>query len=102
MDNQRLQQENGQFCNTQGVSENNRALGFLPAFQDTVTGRIVLSTHENGTPAELHIIAWLPPEWAAQVDGRGRVLSLRPGIVAGFVRKGVFYTREEAANCANT
>lgn len=102
MDNRTLSQENQAYCDTQGVSQNNWRSGFIPAFQDTRTGRIRFSRDRKGEIARLHIISWLPREWAQRIDEQGEVTCLKTSIVAGFVRDGVFYTREEAANAGNT
>ncbi len=94
-----LRQDNLAFRGTTGVSENNRDTGFVPAFRQDDTGRIELARLKNGKVAPAHIISWLPTEWADSIGDDGTVEGLIPGIVAGFVRDGRFYTREEAA-CA--
>ena len=45
----------------------------------------------------MHLIAALPKTWASRCDDRGNVLELIDSVVAGFVKNGRFYTREEAA-----
>lgn len=70
---------------------------FLPAFCNREDGRIELARLPNGKPAPMHLIAKLPKVWAARCDGKGNVLELIDSIVAGFVKNGRFYTREEAA-----
>lgn len=100
MDNQTLRMENLAFGGTNGISQNNRDSGFLPAFRDKRSGRVEIARTRVGLPASFHLIEWLPREWARSVTDSGRISSLRSGIVSGFVRDGVFYTREEAANLA--
>ena len=91
-----LRRENLAFAGTRGVSVNNRSLGFLPAFRDNDTGRVEIARLANGRPATMHVIEGLPHEWAvARIDNR--VCAVKSSVVAGFVRDGVFYTREEAA-----
>jgi hypothetical protein len=97
MNEQTLHQENEAFRGTRGVSENNCGRGFQPAFRDSETGRVEVSRQQNGEPATIHIISWLPPEWGASVGEDGAILALKPGIDCGFVHDGAFYTREEAA-----
>ena len=97
MNEQTLQQENEAYRGTRGVSENNRDRGFQPAFRDSDTGRIEVSRLQSGEPATMHIISWLPQEWAAETAADGAVMALKPGIDCGFVSDGVFYTREQAA-----
>ncbi len=92
-----LVKENEQFQGTRGVSGNNRELGFEPAFLNKETGQIEIARLRNGRPARMHLISWLPPEWATDVDDQGVVVSLIPCVIAGFTRDGVFYTRTEAA-----
>lgn len=95
MNEKTLHNENRQFQGTHGVSENCRATGFQPAFKDQDSGRIELSRQKSGEPATMHLISWLPREWAESTGQCGAVLTLKPGIVSGFVKDGVFYTRDE-------
>jgi hypothetical protein len=97
VDHQVLQRENQVFSGTRGVSQNNRSLGFRPAFLQQSSGRVEVARLESGIPAPMHIINWLPGEWAASRGKDGAIESLVPGIVAGFLRDGRFYTREETA-----
>lgn len=71
--------------------------GFLPAFQDQETGETHLSLTSHGTIAPVHLLEGLPSKWVAERDLRGRVAALKAGIVAGFMRDGRFYTRQELA-----
>ena len=95
---QELQRQNTKFKDTGGVSEENRGDGFLPAFYDTQQNRVELARFSDGTPAPVHILDGVPNEWVTQRDGAGRVTAVKSSIVAGFVRNGVFYTREEASS----
>jgi hypothetical protein len=97
MDNRKLQMENLAFGGTAGVSRNNRTSGFTPAFLDKKTGLIEIAKLKNGQPSPMHIISWLPRKWASRLAADGTVECLKPGIIAGFVRDGVFYTREQTA-----
>jgi len=83
--NERLDHENHQYANTGGISENNRCKGFVPAFQDTNTGKVYRSCFANGLPAPIHILAGLPS-------------SILNTIVSGFLLDKIFYTREQAAS----
>jgi hypothetical protein len=82
----RLQLENLIHRGTGGRSEENRGLGFRPAFLDFATQRIYLSCFRNGMPAPIHVLDSLPEG----VVGK-------PTLVSGFVRNGFFYTRRAAA-----
>lgn len=92
-----LQFQNAAYAGTGGVSRNNRGAGFLPAYQNLLTGEAVLSRFADGSPAPVHVLEGLPGEWVAARDDCGHVRRVCDSIVAGFVRDGVFYTREAAA-----
>jgi hypothetical protein len=93
----RLRRENLAFSGTGGVSAGSRSGRFAPAFRDDTSGRVAISSYADGTPAPMHLMEGLPEEWIAARDEHGRPCALQPGIVAGFVRDGEFYTREQAA-----
>ena len=95
-----LSQENLQFSDTTGISANNRGLGFIPAFMDTITGNVYLSRFADGMPAPVHVLAGLP-ETLIETHGKsGDPRSIKNSVISGFVREKVFYTREEAAQAA--
>jgi hypothetical protein len=94
---EQLRRENLAYVGTAGVSQGNRHQGFLPAFYDSETGRGVLSRFANGAPAPVHMLDGLPEEWIEDRDESGRVRSVKSSVIAGFVRDGWFYTREQAA-----
>ena len=98
MNNQTLRNENLAFAGTNGISQNNSRSGFKPAFMNSNSGRIEISRTESGGPAPIHLIDWLPEEWAASTRKDGSIESLIPGIISGFSRDGKFYTREQTAN----
>jgi hypothetical protein len=95
-----LRRQNLAFVGTGGVSDENRSGGFRPAFYDVATGRVELARFANGLPAPMHLLDGLPDSWVAQRDAAGRVTALRASVIAGFVRGGFFYTREQAAAAA--
>lgn len=97
----RIRRENLAFAGTGGVSPENRCRRFEPAFRDEDTGRVELSRYADGAPAPMHLIDGLPAEWICCRDPRGRPAALKSSIVAGFVRDGRFYTREQAAEQAS-
>jgi len=92
-----LEQENGSFAGSGGVSSANRYLGFRPAFMDAETGAVHLSRFADGRPAPFHLLDGLPDEAVQSRTPSGRVTRLKPSIVSGFVSQGRFYTRDEAA-----
>ncbi len=97
MNNQTLKLENMALAGTRGISQNNIASGFKPAFLNKRSGRVEIARFESGSPAPMHLIDWLPKEWAASLGKDGSIQSLIPGIISGFSRDGVFYMREESS-----
>ncbi|WP_440997812.1 hypothetical protein [Arhodomonas sp. SL1] len=95
---ERLSAEHRRFRDGGGVSANNRAAGFVPAFLDRATGRIHRSCLADGRPAPCHCLDGLPADLVTARDDKGRVQAVRAGVIAGFLRDGRFYTREQAAN----
>ncbi len=92
-----LEEENKRFADSPGISNNNRENGFVPAFQDTRSGCCRISRFSDGSPAPIHVLEGLPDEWMEEGELNGRVISICPHIVSGFLRNGRFYTREEAS-----
>lgn len=92
-----LQGENRRFRNTGGRSEENRPLGFRPAFKDVATGSVYESRFADGRPAPFHLLDGLPDSVVLQREPGGRVGKVKDSVVSGFVLAGRFYTRDEAA-----
>jgi len=92
-----LGRENRQFTGSGGLSEQNRAYGFIPAFYNTQSRKAMASCFANGTPAPIHVLEGLPQEWVVQRDTFGRVVAAKDSVIAGFLYQGEFYTREQAA-----
>jgi hypothetical protein len=92
-----LGQENLAFSHTHGTSQTNRGNGFMPAFCNTESGQVELSRFADGGLAPMHLLDGLPEDWVATRDDLDGITAVKPAVVAGFVRGGRFYTREEAA-----
>ncbi|NJN45811.1 MAG: hypothetical protein HC808_04265 [Candidatus Competibacteraceae bacterium] len=92
-----LQQQNAAYCDTGGVSINNRAAGFQSAFLDQATGCAYPSCYANGQLAPMHLLDGLPDELVLQRNAAGRTVAVKQTVVAGFLLAGIFYTREQAA-----
>ena len=90
-------QENRWFAGSGGVSRENRAPGFVPACYATCSHQTVISRFANGATAPLHILEGLPEAWVMARDASGRVTAVQDSVIAGFLRQGKFYTREQAA-----
>ncbi|TCT21484.1 hypothetical protein [Thiobaca trueperi] len=91
-----LRDENTLYANTRGLSQNNRQQGFQPGYLNRHSGECVLSCFGDGNPAPIHVLDGLPSAWVMARDADGHVTSTVPEIVSGFIRDGVFYTRDEA------
>ena len=96
----RLVKENLAFAGTGGVSAGNRSKGFCPAFCDIESGRVHLARFGDGSPAPMHLLDGLPDHWVKERLPSGRVTVVKESVIAGFLREGQFYTREQAANLA--
>jgi len=94
---EQLRDENQTYAGTGGVSENNCRARFSPAFREAVSGRVERARRADGAPAAMHLFCCLPDEWVAERDASGEIVALIGSVTAGFLRDGVFYTREEAA-----
>jgi len=94
---QALARENRDYAATAGVSKSCRNSGFVPAFYDALSDCSVISRYADGSPAPIHLLDGVPVEWVSDYDAEGHVVALRPGVIAGFLRSGCFYTREQVA-----
>lgn len=92
-----LRRENADFRDTGGRSEENRASGFRPAFMDVATRTIYESRFADGRLAPFHLLDGLPDTVVLMRGAGGRVARVKESVVSGFVLRGRFYTREEAA-----
>ena len=95
--NQLLCQQNVTFKNTAGGSKGNRSLGFRPAFYDAQQQRAEVARFSNGAPAPFHLLEGVPEDWVTKRDSCGKVIAVKASIIAGFIRNGIFYTREQAS-----
>lgn len=91
-----IQNENVLYARTRGVSQNNGPDGFRPGYLNLANGETLPSRFANGAPAPVHLLEGLPESWILERDSDGRVASTHPGIIAGFILDGRFYTRDEA------
>jgi hypothetical protein len=89
--------ETARYRDTGGVSENNRSLGFQPAFIDRETGTVHWSRFPDGRLAPCHLLDGLPADLVRARDEQGRVTRVKSSVESGFVHDGRFYTRDEAA-----
>ncbi|RTR07058.1 sigma-54-dependent Fis family transcriptional regulator [Halomonas nitroreducens] len=92
-----LRRQNQVFRGSGGVSAGNRSQGFRPAFYDMDTGTVHPSRFASGLEAPMHLLDGLPDDLVVSRQANGRVEAVKPGIVAGFMRDGRFFTRQQAA-----
>ena len=92
-----LVQQNHRFRETGGVSAGNRDQGFRPAFLDQSTGAACLSCFAGGCVAPFHVLDGLPDALITERGLDGQAIAVKDCVVAGFLRGGLFYTREQAA-----
>ena len=92
-----LKRETERFSGTGGVSAEACEEGFIPAFQDTDTGKVYRACFADGRPAPMHVLDGLPDKLVRSRDGAGHVREVDGCVVSGFYRNHRFYTREEAA-----
>jgi hypothetical protein len=97
---EKIREQNLAFAGISGVSQENSAKGFRAAFCDALTGRAELARFSDGSPAPVHVLEGVPAAWVARRDTAGRVSAVKKSIIAGFIRDGFFYTREQAAAAA--
>ena len=97
MDVAALAAQNRRFRGTGGVSRENRSRGFAPAFRDDSTGTLYLSRFANGAISPIHVLDGLPEALVVSRNASGRVLQVQSSVVAGFIRDGRFFSREEAS-----
>ena len=90
-----LEDGNRRYTGRGGIGEENRGLGFLPAYLDSATGSIYLSCFPDGRRAPIHLLDG-PKRLALRRDASGKVIAVKGSVSAGFVREGRFYTREQA------
>ncbi|MDQ1362358.1 MAG: hypothetical protein QG652_218 [Pseudomonadota bacterium] len=68
------------------------SFGFMPAFMHVNTRETHLASYLDGKPAVVHVLDGVPHYWVEAWGQDGRALSLKTGIVAGYMRTGHFYT----------
>ena len=96
-----LQRENREFLGTGGRSQENRSLGFRPAFMDVETMTVYPSRFANGQPAPVHVLDGLPAEVVLTRAASGRVATVKASVVSGFLLGDEFLTRDAAARKAS-
>ena len=83
-----LEVETAYYRGTNGLSENNRRLGFQSAFLDRATGTVYLSRFADGRLAPFHLLDGLPPELVLARDEQEHVTQAKASLESGFARDG--------------
>ena len=96
-----LASQNEKFAGSGGVSHDNKDMGFVPGFLDEETGSVYPSRHADGSPAAVHLIEGLPENLVLKRDSAGRVCVIKATVIAGFIRDGLFFTREQVVHTIN-
>lgn len=92
-----LKQQNLNFRGTGGISQENRNVGFIPAFKDADTDRVYLSRDADGRLASCHLLDNLPDDLVLERDSQGKIKRVKQSLISGFCLHGQFYTREQAS-----
>ena len=87
-----LQSENQIYEGTGGISKENYAKGFEPAFLDSHTGIIYRSCFIDGRPAPVHVMDGLPNNLVTKRNASGVVIAIKDGVISGLVLD-VFFIR---------
>lgn len=95
-----LQQQTRVYQGSGGTSAECACLGLAPAFLDRDTNQVYRACFANGSPAPMHLLDGLPNELVITRDARGRVVTVKASLLSGFLKDGVFYTRDEASRLA--
>jgi len=92
-----LRRESVRWDGRGGTSRETAAGDFVPAFLDTETGITYFSRFTDGRRAPMHVLDGLPSGVVAARAPSGAVTAVKGSLVAGFYRRGRFYTRAETA-----
>lgn len=95
MTHQQALQQQCTYYKFNGAVFSDASFGFLPAFKNMSSQQTHLSTDADGNIAVMHLLDGLPDCWVDEKDDHGRALTLRAGIVAGFMRNNEFFTLSE-------
>lgn len=93
-----IAQQQGAYDQLGGAIFTDVSFGFMPAFKDLKTEEIHLSVYHSGELAVVHVLDNLPQNWVDEWGEDGHAISLKHGIIAGFMRNGDFYTLSEINN----
>ncbi len=93
-----LRTQNQRYSHTAGVSRHNHRRGYLPGFLDQETGSMYPSCKADGSLAPIHMMDGLPESLITARSASGRAAAVKRTVIAGFIKEGHFYTREQVAS----
>ena len=91
-------EQQGVYHQFNGAVFSDISFGFMPAFKNLIDQQIHLSKDRNGDLSVMHLFDGLPESWISEKDDTGIALTLKAGIIAGFMRNAEFYTLNEIVN----
>jgi len=95
MTQQQAVEQQGAYYKFNGAVFSDVSFGLMPAFKNIKTEQIHLSTDMHGQLSVMHILDGLPDYWVKEKDEKGRAITLKSEIIAGFMRNADFYTLSE-------
>jgi hypothetical protein len=93
-----LKREAERYLGSGARSPENYAAGLRPAFIDRETGVVYVSRFADRRPAPFHLLDGLQDEVVLERRSCGRVVTVKPSVVSGFVLHRHFLTRDEVAS----
>ncbi|VAW66992.1 hypothetical protein MNBD_GAMMA09-1452 [hydrothermal vent metagenome] len=95
MSHYQVVQQQGIYHRFNGATFSDISFGFMPAFMHLKEQQVHLSKTIDGELSVMHLFDGLPDHWIDEKDSRGKALSLKSEIIAGFMRNAQFYTLSE-------
>ena len=98
MSQSQVAQQQSAYAQFGGAVFRDASFGFMPAFKNLNNEEVHLCAYANGELSVVHVLDGLPAHWVAEWGADKRPVSLKHGIIAGFMRFGYFYTLSEITN----
>lgn len=95
MTHQQAVQQQGTYYRFNGAVFSDVSFGFMPAFKNIKNQQTHISTDADGQLSVMHLLDGLPDSWIEEKDEKGKALTLKSEIIAGFMRNADFYTLNE-------
>jgi hypothetical protein len=95
MSQSQVAQQQSAYAQLGGAVFGDASFGFMPAFKNLHNDEVHLCAYDNGELSVVHVLDGLPAYWVEEWGADGRPVNLCPGVIAGFMRFGYFYTLSE-------